>query len=209
MKIPLKYRNKPAILIATGPSLTEEVIEIIRPYKDDFIIFGCNDSYKVIDFLDLHYACDKAWWDLHAESFREKYPDLEAWTQSEEYKNSEFNLNVIAGVSERGLSLDSSLIHWGKNSGYQLLNIAFLMGCNKFLLVGYNMQRVNGKMHYFGDHPAELSRSSPYDKFVRSFNTIQPEIKELIVNCTPESALIMFQYKDLQEELESASIRKI
>ena len=83
MKIPLQYRNKPAILVTTGPSLTEAVVETIRPYKNDFIIFGCNDSYRLVDYLDLHYACDKAWWDLHAKPFREKYPDLEAYTQAE------------------------------------------------------------------------------------------------------------------------------
>jgi hypothetical protein len=205
MSIPQKYKNKKAILIATGPSLTEEVIETIRPYKDDFVIFGCNDTYKVVDFLDFHYACDKLWWDLHADIFREKYPLLEAYTQAEEYRDSQYNLTVIQGLPARGMSLDPSLIHWGKNSGYQLLNIAFLMGCRQFILVGYNMQRVEGQMHYFGDHPPELSRSSPYDSFVSCFNTIQPEIKELIINCTPHSALTMFKYSDLKETLNKGT----
>jgi len=196
------YKNKKAILIATGPSLTEEVIETIRPYKDDFIIFGCNNSYEVVDFLDFHYACDKLWWDLHYDTFKEKYPELQSWTQAKEYKDK---LTVVEGKSDRGLSLDSSLIHWGSNSGYQLLNIAFLMGCSKFILVGYNMQAVDGKRHYFGEHPGGLSRNSPYNKFVTAFNTIQPEIKELIINCTPNSALTMFKFNELKEELSSAS----
>lgn len=193
-----QYKNKKAILIATGPSLTEEVIETIRPYKDDFVIFGCNDSYKVVDFLDFHYACDNKWWNLHYDTFKEKYPQLRSWTQAEEYKDK---LTVVKGTSARGLSLNSSLIHWGKNSGYQLLNLAFLMGCSKFILVGYNMQKVDGVMHYFGDHPPGLGKSSPYNSFVQCFNTIQPEIKELIINCTPNSALTMFKQKDLREVL--------
>lgn len=202
-----KYKNKKAILIATGPSLTEEVVEIIRPYKDDFIIFGCNDSYRLVDFLDFHYACDKAWWDLHAKSFREKYPDLEAWTQAKDYENSEFNLNVVEGKHARSLSTDSNLIHWGSNSGYQLLNIAFLSGCCKFLLVGYNMQKIGGERHFFGEHPEGLSRNSPYDKFVSAFTSIEEPIRNIIVNCTPDSALTMFRYNDLKEELKNASLR--
>ena len=193
-----KYKNKKAILIATGPSLTEEVIETIRPYKDDFVIFGCNDSYKVVDFLDFHYACDNKWWEFHYDTFKEKYPHLQAWTQAKEYQDK---LTIIKGKPAKGLSLDSSLIHWGSNSGYQLLNIAFLMGCSKFILVGYNMQAIKGKKHYFGEHPPGLSKNSPYNKFVAAFNTIQPEIKELIINCTPNSALKMFKQKDLREVL--------
>jgi hypothetical protein len=196
-----KFRNKKAILIATGPSLTEEVVDIIRKYKNDFVIFGCNDSYRIVDFLDIHYACDTAWWNIHAEPFREKYPFLETWTQSKEHKNTEFNLNVIKGGSLPGLSLKSDFIHWGSNSGYQLLNIAFLMGCCRFILVGYNMQQVNGQRHYFGEHPESMKRNSPYPAFVKAFSTIQPEIKELIINCTPDSALTIFPYQNLEEVL--------
>ena len=205
MKIPLKYRNKPAILVATGPSLTEEVVETIRPYKNDFIIFGCNDSYRLVDYLDLHYACDKAWWDLHAKPFREKYPDLEAYTQAEEYRDSEFNLNIVEGKHARSLSTDSSIIHWGSNSGYQLLNIAFLMGCSRFLLVGYNMQKIGGVRHFFGEHPDGLSKNSPYHKFLSAFDSIEEPIRNIVVNCTPDSALTTFRKGNLKEELENES----
>jgi hypothetical protein len=199
MAVSLKYRNKPAILMATGPSLTEEVIETIRSYKDKYAIFGCNDTYAVVDYLDEHYACDTAWWNYHGAKVIRKYPN--SWTQC---KNSaeKFKLNYIAGRTVRGLSLDSNLIHYGSNSGYQQLNIAFLMGCSKFILVGYNMGVPEGKQkHYFGDHPTGVNRSSTYDKFIKAYNTIQPEIKELIINCTPDSALTTFKYNDLEKEL--------
>ena len=196
MKIPLKYRNKPAILIATGPSLTEEVIETIRPYKD-------------VDYLNFHYACDKAWWDAHAKPFREKYPDLEAYTQAEEYKDSEFNLKVVQGKHARSLSTDSSIIHWGNNSGYQLLNIAFLMGCSRFLLVGYNMQKIDGVRHFFGEHPDGFSKNSPYHKFLTAFDSIEEPIRNIVVNCTTHSVLTTFRKGNLKEELENASIRRV
>lgn len=200
MKVPLKFRNKKAILIATGPSLTTEVIETIRQYKDDFIIFGCNDSYKVVDFLDIHYACDTAWWRMWGEDLKEKRPNLESWTQCE-VSAKDFDLKHIKGKFAKGLSVGSEIIHFGHNSGFQLLNLAFLMGCNKFILAGYNMQAVGGSRHYFGEHPDGLSRTSPYPRFIESFATVQPEIKPLIVNCTPQTALTIFRRNDLEEEL--------
>lgn len=197
-----KYKNKTFILCATGPSLTKEVVETIRPYKDKFVIFGINDSYKIIDFLDEHYACDNKWWVTWGPDFRQKCPDLSSWTQDKK-SSKQFNLNWTAGKHEKAFSLDSNLIHYGSNSGYQALNIAFLMGGKKFILVGYNMQKVGNKKHFFGDHPKPLNSNSPYASFAKNFDTIQPEIKQLVINCTPNSALTCFEKADLLETLEN------
>ncbi|MFZ8934900.1 MAG: hypothetical protein ACO2ZP_13485 [Bacteriovoracaceae bacterium] len=187
--------------MASGPSLTEEVIEIIRPYKDRFIIFGCNDVYKVVDYLDVHYACDTAWWNTWGEHFKATRPNLESWTQCGP-SAEKYNVNYIAGKNNKGLSLNPELIHYGSNSGYQQLNLAFLTGCAQFILVGYNMKKSAGKSHFFGDHPANLKKNSPYSRFVDAFNEIQPEIKNLIINCTPNSALKVFQENSLEKVLE-------
>lgn len=195
-----KFKNKKAILIASGPSLTEEVIESIRPYKDNFIIFGCNDVYKVVDYLDVHYACDTKWWNVWGEDFKKRRPNLESWTQCKP-SAEKYNLNYTLGKHQNKLSIDSKYIHYGSNSGFQQLNLAFLMGCCRFILVGYNMQAVKNQSHYFGDHPKELDKKSPYPKFVDAFLTIQPQIKNLIINCTPDSALTMFEQKPLEEIL--------
>jgi len=197
-----KFKNKKAILIASGPSLTEEVIDTLRPHKDDFVIFGCNDVYKVVDYLDVHYACDTAWWNKWGEHFKLTRPDLESWTQCQ-ISSEKFKINYINGAYKNGLSIDSNLIHYGSNSGFQQLNLAFLMGCSSFMLLGYNMQKVNSTTHFFGEHPSELKRNSPYNKFVQSFKTIQKPVKDIIINCTENSALDFFSYKDLNEYLKN------
>lgn len=200
--VPLKYPNKKFILAATGPSLTEEVIETIRPYKDSFVILGINDAYKAIDFLDEHYACDQKWWNLHGKEFRQMYPDLSAWTGHAKKAAEEFGLNYVNGKHANDFSIQSNLIHYGSNSGYQALNLAFLMGGAKFLLVGYNMQPVGDKKHFFGDHPPGLNSNSPYASFVKNFNTIRPEIRKLVINCTTNTALTCFEQADLIETLK-------
>jgi hypothetical protein len=199
--IPLKYKNKSAILFATGPSLTEEVVETIRPYRGKFVMFGCNDAYTIVDFLDEHYACDNNWWAHRGEHFRELCPTLSSWSQAPESVLEPYNVTHVDGNHKEKLSTNNAYIHYGSNSGFQLLNLAYLMGIRKFLLVGYNMKPSGGKKHFFGDHPAPLNKSSPYTQFVRAFSQIQPEIKDLIINCTPDSALDMFTNKPLKEAL--------
>jgi len=199
-KVPHKYRNKKFVLCATGPSLTEEVVETIRKYKDDHVIFGINDSYRIIDFLDEHYACDEKWWKAWGADFREKYPHLSAWAYGD--NASEYGVKVIKGFYNGGLSLRQDKIHYGSNSGYQALNIAFLMGGRKFILVGYNMQRIKNKTHFFGEHMHGMANNSPYNMIVQNYNTIQGPLTDLVGNCTENSALKCFRKGNLEEELQ-------
>lgn len=202
--IPALFEGDTAVLFATGPSLTPEVIETVRPYwvTGKVRAFGCNDCYSVIDYLDVHYACDGAWWDKHPDVLKTLPPDCHVWTQ-EKRVAEKLGINYIAGSHDKNLcTLRKNHIHFGSNSGFQQLNIAYHYGIEKFLLVGYNMQMVDGKRHYFGDHPQGLSQTSPYNRFVEYFNSISDKIKERIINCTPNSALTEFQYMDLKEALE-------
>lgn len=197
--IPRKYEGRSIVLCATGPSLTSEVVETIRKFKDKVVVFGINDAYKIIDFLDEHYACDTRWWEHWGSDFRSKYPNLSAWSQCK-HSSEKFNLQHIPGKHTQGFSPNPNLIHFGKNSGYQALNIAYLMGGSKFILTGYNM-RVVGKTHFFGDHPPGMNKNSPYNTFIAAFNTIQPEIRKLVINCTTDTALKCFTQADLEETL--------
>lgn len=199
MIIPRKYEGRSIVLCATGPSLTPEVVETIREFKDKVIVFGINDSYRIIDFLDEFYACDTRWWNTWGEDFKKLHPNVSAWTQCQP-SAQKFKLQHIPGRHSKAFSESQGIIHFGKNSGYQALNIAYLMGGEKFILTGYNM-KVTDKAHFFGDHPQGMNKNSPYPEFVRNFASIQPEIARKVINCTPDTALTCFDQADLRETL--------
>lgn len=190
-------------MFATGPSLTEEVVELVRPYHNDnkIIAIGCNDTYRIVDYLDILYACDGTWWDYHIKHGTVLEYQTEKWTQEKRITTANDGINFIPGTHQNGFSLDPSKIHYGSNSGYQQLNLAYLMGIRKFLLVGYNMG-AGGNTHFFGLHPKGLNRTSPYARFVQAYTTIQPEIQKMIINCTEPSALTVFKKQELKEALE-------
>jgi len=205
MVVPRLYEGRVAVVFATGPSLTEEVVETIRPYHEDgtVVALGCNDAYRIVPYLDVHYACDPPWWEHHVKHEGIMEHSAKKWTQ-ETGVADKYGVNLINGVSSNGLSKQQNLIHFGGNSGYQVLNLALLYGCSRFILCGYNMSVPPGKpQHFFGMHPAPLSRGTSFGTFVNSYTTIQQEIRKLITNCTPESALKMFgKIRDLKEVLE-------
>lgn len=178
---------------------------MVRPYHvgKKVVAFGCNDSYRVVDFLNVLYACDPPWWDIHVKPPYDvlSHPSVK-WTQCKS-SAPKYKLEVIGGHTGPGLSSQQDLIHFGGNSGFQLLNLALLYGVQRFILCGYNMQPVGGQKHFFGDHPQGLNRSAGYASFASSYQTIQPEWKSRIINATPDSVLSCFKKMELADALDA------
>ena len=202
--IPRAYEGATAVLFATGPSLTEDVVNTVLEARKEteIILFGCNDAYSIVPALDVHYACDSPWWHIHYHDVVESVAG-DMWTQEPHMSKSRFpGLRRVKGTGRKGLSSDQNLIHFGNNSGYQLINVAYLYGIKKMILCGYNMSVVNNKRHFFGDHPPGLNRSGNYTGFAKVFTTIKPEALGIeIVNATPHTALTAFPKVELADAL--------
>lgn len=96
------------------------------------------------------------------------------------------------------------MIHWGGNSGYQCINLAYLWGARRIVLLGFDMQRTDGKAHWFGDHPQGLHNNSPYDKWLRNFDRLAADLKAEgveVINATRKTALRCFPFASIDEAL--------
>jgi hypothetical protein len=196
------------IVAATGPSLTEEVAERCRGQH----VIAVNDAYRRLPFADVLYAGDGDWWEVH-----QGCPDFrgEKWTVHHPRVTpgnaaiaERYGLNAMGGAGQidaPGFSLTPGRIHYGNCSGFQAINLALLFGATRIQLVGFDMRVVNGRRHYFGDHPAPLGNACTYEHFLPAFNAaaklLPPHIQ--IVNCTPGSALRCFPMGDLEAVLDT------
>lgn len=198
--IPKLYPNCEAILMAPGPSLTPEIVERVRQVQHRYVIIGVGDVYKIVDFMDEHYACDARWWNVHGDKINQLRPGLSSWCHDDDGKK--WGAKQINGKGNAGLSTDPKQIHHGSNSGYQAINLAYLWGCTKMILVGYNMMKVNGQSHFFKDREGNLQINSPYPSFAKKFASIQADIRENIVNCTHPTGITAFRRSTLDEELD-------
>lgn len=202
------YEGDTAVLFATGPSLTDDVMDAVMNARvrsqAPLRLFGCNDAYQIVSTLDVHYACDASWWHKHYQHMKDYVATQGLWTQEPQMSQSAHpNLHRIAGRSGKGLSTAQDLIHFGNNSGYQLINVALLFGIKRMILCGYNMSVVDKKRHFFGDHPQGLNRSGSYTGFIGNYKTIKPDDYGIeIINATPRSALDMFPKMSLEEALK-------
>lgn len=150
---------------------------------------------------DLMYACDGAWWDTHHEATQAFAG--ERWTQDLKAAQR-YGLHHITSRREHGLSRTPGVIHQGGNSGYQAIDLMVQMGCTRILLLGFDMQKTGGKAHWFGNHPGNLHKASPFKDFIKNFERMAVDAAGLgieIINCSRETALTCFPRARLKDVL--------
>lgn len=90
--------------------------------------------------------------------------------------------------------LGRDCLHYGNNSGYQAINLAYLFGAKRIILLGYDMHAI-GPRHFFGEHPGSLSSGSDYADWIPRFNQLAADLKSEgveVINCTRSTALHCF-----------------
>jgi len=147
------------------------------------------------------YACDDHWWDRYVAEIKRDFAG-ELWTQSVR-SGKRYGINVWEGQSMPGLGRKK--IHFGNNSGYQAINLAYLLGAKSIILLGFDMKRQAGKTHFFGDHPYHKNHQGPNDDVMRrwcaNFVQLAADLKQegvTVYNATRETALKAFEQRDLQ-----------
>ena len=139
---------------------------------------------------------------MYANELKSKFA-CDLWTQSER-SAKKYDLRHWAGESRPGLG--KSKIHFGSNSGYQAINLAYLLGAQRIILLGYDMHRSDDKAHFFGNHPYHKTGGGPTnslmkdwcDKFKQLAYDLDKEGVE-VINATRKTVLTAFK----QQELES------
>lgn len=152
-------------------------------------------------WADILYACDGPWWEKYFDEALRACTG-EFWTVDRS-AHLTYGLHLIAGSSSPGLGKDGT-IHFGANSGYQAINLAYLFGAVRIVLLGFDMQRTGGKTHWHGDHPGPLNRDCPVRSFAKNFPALARDLAGEgveVVNATRETALECFPKIRLEDAL--------
>jgi hypothetical protein len=204
-------KHSTVVCIGTGPSLTPDQIYIAR--KKGFTLFGCNRIWEIVPDLALLYGCNRQFWSHYWCDALANHP-CEKWTTNEEAAK-EFGLNWIAEKNARGLSTDPSIVHHGHGSGYTLLNLAYLQGAQRIILLGYDLKYApdydgraqhigSSPRHYFGEYPSELQhwpsvkvKAGKHIELLELYESVAKQNVVEIINCTPGSAIESFPMRGI------------
>jgi len=162
----------------------------------------------------LLYAVNSGWWDHYWPQVKKHA--CQKWTTNKE-SAEKYGLNWVAEKNAPGLSKDPSIIHHGHGSGFTLLNLAYLMGANRILLIGYDLKYApdyNGHTrevgssprHYFGEYPVELQHwpkvhveKGVHTELCNLYQSVADQRIVEIINCSTDSALTCFPFADISE----------
>lgn len=206
---------KTIVCIGTGPSLTDEQIEIAR--SKGYTLFGCNLVYAKVPDLALLYAVNIEFW-RHYWNDRDfplkDYP-AEKWTTNREAADK-FGLRWVDEVNRPGLSTDHSYVHHGHGSGYTLVNLA-AWRADRIILIGYDLKYApdydgrarqigSAKRHYFGEYPDEMQhwpsvsvKNGIHEELVELYRSVAKQGFVEIINCTPGSAIDAFPMENIAD----------
>ena len=126
----------------------------------------------------------------------------ELWTQDLSTA-SKYGLNKVDGFRGDGLGKDK--IHYGANSGYQAINLAYLFGAKNIILLGFDMKLGANKItHWHGNHPMGLTQDSPFKTWLKNFPRLANDLKVEgveVLNATRSTALDCFNKVKLEDAL--------
>lgn len=200
------------VCIASGPSLTQEQVDLVSDSLGNVI--AVNDCYAMAPWADVFYAGDLMWWRHNYLNVLNSTIAPECWTLNgnaqhlarhpQKYPGVKSYMHEIEFDRKPGLGLDK--VHHGGNSGYHAVNLAYLFGAKKIVLIGYDHQHTYGKAHWFGDHDKTKFRKNAEDtdRWLRNFAELSRDLETRgvdLVNCSIETAIDSCRRSTLEKEL--------
>ena len=183
------------VCIGGGPSLTKSDVDYV---KGKAVVIAINDAYRLAPWADVLYACDARWWNWH-----KGVPSFQGLKYSLQKASAKWSgVQVLNNTGSDGLERKRNGLRTGRNGGFQAMNLAVHLGAKSIVLLGYDMQRTDGKEHWFGDHPN--GQTSPLGSFRGMFDTIVEPLKDLgitVTNCSRHTALTSFPCARLEDTL--------
>lgn len=200
------------VCVATGPSIIQKNIDLLYQHKNDMTVICVNDAWKLRPsdnancFIGDHlYAADPPWWKIHIDEIRNSGFAGEMWIPLNKNVAEKHGINYVPFESKPGLGKNGK-VHSGSHSGYQAINLAYLLGARRIILLGYDMNVKDKNMvHFFGNHPKGL-RNTPnaYSKWIKNYKQLSEELSKEgvdVINCNKDSAIPYFEKRELKDVL--------
>jgi hypothetical protein len=204
--LPRPYSGQTVFVIGGGPSIRSTNLRLIHKRP----VVGCNDAFRLGDWVDWVVFADHRWWVWNWE-------ELAKWGNRE--RAIALVPQLLDGRAEKypwlkilrrdearfGLSVEQDTCCWNRGCGGAAINIAYLLGAARIVLVGFDMRVVKGE-HNWHDHHKNTERDKIYQNSMMPFLKPMSDAMKVtglqIVNATPGSAMDIFTVMSLEEVLE-------
>lgn len=195
--VPREWTGQTAFLVGGGPSLLGFHPEALLGRGRVIVINKSvlpGEGWPGIPWADVMYFCDRSFWAAHGPAVRGFYRGSRIVSLANLPDNPE--VLRLSRKARLGLSSDPRQLCHGASSGYQAINLAYLFGASRIVLLGYDLALgAGGKTHLhdgYGRYTASLAHT--LDKVHRpQFESLKAPLAAAgveVVNASPESALL-------------------
>jgi hypothetical protein len=173
------------IILASGPSVTKKQIRQTKGHQ----LMTINNMCFAAPWAQRHYAGDYRWW----LAYHSRCVIPAKYTLSQQAA-TEFGL-ICAGMAMNRDNVHSDRLGYiGKsgNGGMQAVNLAYLLGYRRIILVGFDHQHTGGKAHNHPDHPEGWPNAEGVEVWQEKSPIIAKSIMATgveIINCTRKTAI--------------------
>lgn len=192
---------KTCIILAGGPSLTAAQIEHAR--ASCYFTIVVNATFRQAPWAHALYAGDFLFWKVYIAEIRKAFKG-KLWTQ-DKAAAERWQLNKVRGLERDGVSAIDGTIHNNGNSGAQAINLAYIWGFRRIILLGFDMALgPNGERHHHADHPHPLVQGQCFDEWLHKMKKVALDLHRFgidVVNCSPGSAMRCFPTGVLEDEV--------
>lgn len=184
---------KTAIIIATGPSVTQELVDGCRGKGTVYVV---KEAYRLAPWADHLYCGDYDWFDYY-----EGLKDFagKKWCCCPNAA-AKWGLEYVEPRNDWNWSHTDGVIATGGNSGFQTMNLAELHGHDRIILLGFDMQ-YGAKRNFYTGADNRPKRPSNFDYFIKCLRRAKPHMRAEVINCSMDSVLEMFPKMELADAL--------
>lgn len=182
-----RWKGETVVCVASGPSLRREDVEAARGKARVIVI---NREFETAPWADALYAADYRFWQTYIADIRRVFRG-ELWTVDARGAH-QYKLNLVQRGTREGLAKEANTVNTGGNSGFQAINLAAQWGAARIVLLGYDMQRTDGKEHHYGKHEGRLPNGVGFKLWIPCFGPLMRDLRKVGVevwNATRETAI--------------------
>jgi hypothetical protein len=190
---------KTAVVIASGPSLTQEQVD--AALRSGHFTIAVNGAYKIAPTADVLYAGDMLFWKTQMAEIKRVFKGK--LVTQDNGSAQRWGIQRVRGTNRDGFGKD--VIHLGGNSGFQGVNLAYVWGYTRIILLGFDLRLGSkGERHFHADWPHPMVQNQVFEEWLKKWDRASRDIRAFgieILNCTPGSALTCFPMPRWQDVL--------
>ncbi len=153
-----------------------------------------NKAFYTYPDADMLYFTDGRfykWYKEDIDLFKGKKYTITTSTQ-----NIKSDVNVITRGSKLGINKKKGTQKKGEKRGDAAMNLAYLLGAKRIILLGYDMGNTIDKSHFHDGYPTNKTNNSIYvNNFIPAFEALYPLLKNSgieVYNASIKSKLTVF-----------------